>query len=78
MSAEVEDFTSYALRRDSPDGILKYIGRQLSRIRKDTGRRAYAPVVRERCLREVFAGSTTGWHRTGIMKELLVERWRVN
>ena len=29
--------------------------------------------VREKRLREVFAGSTTGWHRNGIMKELLVE-----
>jgi len=36
------------------------------------------PVVREKCLREVFVGSTTGWHRNGIMKELLVEWWRVN
>jgi len=29
------------------------------------------------CLREVFVGSTTRWHKNGIMKELLVEWWRV-
>jgi endonuclease YncB( thermonuclease family) len=42
-------------------------------IRKDTDNWVYAPVVREKRLRVVFAGGTTGWHRNGIMKELLVE-----
>ncbi len=72
------NFTSYALRRDSPDGILQYTGRQLSPISGDTEDWAYAPVVREKHLRVVFVGSTTGWRRNGIMKELLVECWRVN
>ncbi|MEE8114005.1 MAG: hypothetical protein V3T23_06585 [Nitrososphaerales archaeon] len=70
-------FTSYALRRDSPDGILKYTSRQLSPISRDTGSWVYASNVRERCLREVFVGNITGWHRNGIMKELLVELWRL-
>jgi len=47
-------------------------------MRKDIKSWAYAPVVREKCLRVVFAGNTTRWHRNGITKELLVEWWRVN
>ncbi len=47
-------------------------------MRKDIKNWVYAPIVREKYLRVVFAGSTTGWHRNGIMKELLDEWWRVN
>jgi len=72
------NFTSYALRRDIPDGILKYTGRHPSPISRDTERWVCVPVVREKGLRVVFAGGTTGWHRNGIMKEPLVEWWRVN
>ena len=45
---------------------------------KDIKNWVYSPVVREKCLRVVFSGSTTRWSRNGIMKELLVEWWRVN
>jgi len=78
VNALVEDFISCALRKEGPDGILKGISQRLWPIREDTESWAYAPVVREKRLREVFAGSTTGWHRNGIMKELLVEWWRVS
>jgi len=71
------DFISCAVRREGL-GILNSTGRQFSPIGRDTESWAYASNVREKCLRVVFAGSTTGWHRNGIMKELLVERWRVN
>ncbi len=30
-------------------------------------------VVLKKCIRVIFAGGNTRWHRTGIMKELLVE-----
>ena len=73
VNALVEDFISCALRKEGPDGILKGISQRLWPIREDTESWAYAPVVREKCLREDYAGSTTGWHRNGIMKELLVE-----
>jgi len=69
----VIDFISCAVRREG----LKCTGLQPSPIGGDTESWAYASNVRENCLREVFVGNITGWHRQGIMKELLVERWRV-
>ena len=78
VNALVEDFISCALRKEGPDGILKGISQRLWPIREDTESWAYAPVAQEKCLRVVFAGSTTRWHRNGIMKGLLVEWWRVN
>ena len=68
----VIDFISCAVRREGL-GILKSTGRQPSPIGGDTESKVYASNVREKCLRVVFAGSTTEWHRNGIMKELLVE-----
>ncbi len=68
----VIDFISCAVRREGL-GILKSTGRQPSPIGGDTESKVYASNVRGKGLREVFVGSTTGWHRNGIMKELLVE-----
>jgi len=65
----VIDFISCAVRREG----LKCTGLHPSPIGGDTESWAYAPVAREKCLREVFVRSTTRWHRNGIMKELLVE-----
>jgi len=68
----VIDFISFAVRREGL-GILNSTGRQPSPIGGDTESKVYVSNVREKCLREVFAGNTTRWHRTGTMKELLVE-----
>jgi hypothetical protein len=73
----VIDFISCAVRREGL-GILNSTGRQPSPIGGDTENWAYASNVREKGLRVVFAGNTTRWHRNGIIKELLVEWWRVN
>jgi len=73
----VRGFISCAVRREGL-GILNGIDYQFLPIREDTEKWVYVPVVREKRLRVVFAGSTTGWHRNSIMKELLVEWWRVS
>jgi len=78
VNALVEDFINCALRREGIQSILNSTGWHLSPIKEDTESWACASNVREKCLRVVFAGSTTGWHRNGIMKELLVEWWWVN
>jgi len=60
----VTDFISCALRREGL-GILKSIDWQFSPIREDTEKWVYVPGVREKCLRVVFAGNTTGWSGSG-------------
>ncbi len=37
---------------------------------KDIKNWVYSPVVRERCLRVVFAGDTTGWCWNGILQQV--------
>ncbi len=68
----VIDFISCAVRREGL-GILNSTGRQPSPIRKDIENWAYVIVVLRGYLNGGIAGSTTGWRRNGIMKELLVE-----
>ena len=53
--------------------VSSILAERVSPIREDTRRWVYARNVPEGRLRVVFAGNTTGWHRNGIMKELLVE-----
>jgi len=74
----VRGFIRGVARREELEYILKGTSQRLWPIREDTESWVYAPIVREKCLRVVFAGSTTGWYRNGIMKELLVEWWRVS
>ncbi len=74
----VIDFISGVLRRDALQSILNSTGWHLSPIKEDTESLAYVIVVPKRHLNGGAVRSTTGWHRNGIMKELLVEWWRVN
>jgi len=58
------DFISCAVRREGL-GILNSTGRQPSPIGRDTESWVYASNVREKYLRVVFAGNTTGWSGSG-------------
>jgi len=61
----VIDFISCALRGIRLVCILNGIDYQFSPIREDTEKWVYVPVAREKCLRVIFAGNTTGWSGSG-------------
>ncbi len=73
----VIDFISCALKREGLERTLNITGWHLSPIKKDTESWVYVTVAREKRLRVGYAGGTMARCWNGIMKELLVEWWRV-